>query len=70
MGSCEWAVMGLESGAVSARVTKHLLLFLVKRNKWRYITPKHDTIWAAIREYLSWDFRYSNTPACSATETS
>ena len=25
MGSCKWAVMGLESGSVSARVTKHFV---------------------------------------------
>ena len=31
MGSCEHAVMGLESRAVSTWVTKYLLLFLVKQ---------------------------------------
>ena len=33
MGSSEQAVMGFESRAVSARVTKHFLLFLVKHVK-------------------------------------
>ena len=43
IGSCERAVMGLESRAVSARIIKHFnTIFSKPCNKWRYITPKHN----------------------------